>query len=362
MADSAAASALPARHDVPGHAEPGERPSRARAGIVAPPGPEMDFVTGRVARPMPPRAGTPPARVAVIGAGAVGGYFAARAAAAGAEVWLCVRRPFDRLVVVSTGADGGDVETEVPAEVVTDPAVLPTYGFDWVLLATKAHQIPAVAPWLAATVGPGTGVAVLQNGVRHAERVAAFAHPEQVLPAVVYINAEAERPGVVRHRAGGVLQVPDVQLAERLAERVFQGGEIRLTDDFATAAWTKLCVNSAANTVTTLTGRRLEVLRRDDVARLALAIMAETVAVAHADGAEVPDGLPEFTVRRLRGQPPGAGTSMLYDRIAGRRLEHEELIGAVVRIGAEHGIPTPTCRTVLPLLAAISDGGGEAVG
>jgi len=315
----------------------------------------MDFVTGRVARPVPPRAGTPPARVAVIGAGAVGGYFASRAAAAGAEVWLCVRRPFDRLVVVSTGADGGDVEFDVPAEVVIDPARLPPYGFDWVLVATKAHQIPAVTPWLAATVGPGTGVVVLQNGVRHAERVAAFAAPEQVLPAVVYINAEAESPGMIRHRAGGVVQVPDVLLAERLADRVLTAGEVRLTDDFATAAWTKLCVNSAANTVTALTGRRLEVLRRDDVAQLALTIMEEVVAVARADGAEVPDGLPEFTVRRLRGQPPGAGTSMLYDRAAGRRLEHEALIGAVVRIGAEHGVPTPTCATVLPLLAAISD-------
>jgi 2-dehydropantoate 2-reductase len=152
------------------------------------------------------------------------------------------------------------------------------------------------------------------------------------------------------------MQVPDVPLAERLAQRVFTGGELRLLTDFGTAAWTKLCVNTAANSLTTLTGRRLEVLRRDDVAQLALSIMYEAVAVARADGARVPDGLPEFTVRRLRGQPPGAGTSMLYDRLAGRPLEHEALIGAVVRIGAEYGVPTPTCAAVLPLLAALSAG------
>jgi 2-dehydropantoate 2-reductase len=361
MADSAQAaaplaSASPARPDAyPAQPGPDEHQARPRSATAAPPGPEMDFVTGRLVRTARPRSGSPPARVAVIGVGAVGGYFAARAAAAGAEVWLCVRRPFDRLRIVSTGPGGGDVETEVPAEVVIDPARLPGYGFDWVLLATKAHQIPAVAPWLTAAVGPGTAVAVLQNGVRHAERVAAFAPPDQVLPAVVYINAEAEGPGVIRHRAGGVLQVPDVLLAERLAERVLTAGEVRLTEDFATAAWTKLCVNSAANTLTALTGRRLEVLRRDDVAQLALALMAEVVAVARADGADVPDGLPAFTVRRLRGQPPGAGTSMLYDRLAGRRLEHEALLGAVVRIGAEYGVPTPTSSAVFPLLAAISD-------
>jgi 2-dehydropantoate 2-reductase len=368
MAESALAagtsgSAAPARPEAfppepeafPPEPGPAGRPALPRSATAAPPGPEMDFVTGRLVRPDRPRSGSPPARVAVIGVGAVGGYFAARAAAAGAEVWLCTRRPFDRLRIVSTGPNGGDVETEVPAEVVIDPARLPGYGFDWVLLATKAHQVPLVAPWLTAAVGPGTAVVVLQNGVRHAERVAAFAPADQVLPAVVYINAEAEGPGLIRHRAGGVLQVPDVLLAQRLAERVLTAGEVRLTEDFATAAWTKLCVNSAANTLTALTGRRLEVLRRDDIAQLALGIMAEVVAVARADGAEVPDGLPEFTVRRLRGQPPGAGTSMLYDRLAGRRLEHDALLGAVVRIGAELGVPTPTCGAVLPLLAAISD-------
>jgi 2-dehydropantoate 2-reductase len=354
------AAALPAGDPYPpgpGRAAPGDRP--ARGVVVAPPGPEMDFVEGRLVRPPRPRAGLPPPRVAVVGVGAVGGYFAARAAAAGAEVWLCARRPFDRLVVVSTAPSGDQVETEVPADVVIEPARLPPYGFDWVLLATKAHQVPAVGGWLRATVGPGTNVVVLQNGVRHAERVAAFAHPDQVLPAVVYLNAEAEGPGVVYHRAGGVIQVPDGLLAERLAERVLTAGEVRLTTQFATAAWTKLCVNSAANSVTALTGQRLEVLRRDDIARLALAIMGEVVDVAKADGAELPAGLPEFTVRRLSGQPPGAGTSMLYDRVAGRRLEHEALIGAVVRIGAEYGVPTPTCAAVLPLLAAISDAAGS---
>jgi 2-dehydropantoate 2-reductase len=357
MADFAVASALPARQDpYPDHGRPVPGERRARTGVVAPPGPEMDFVTGRVVRAGRPRAGLPPPRVAVIGVGAVGGYFAARAAAAGAEVWLCARRPFDQLRIVSTGPNGDDVETEVPADVIIDPSLLPPYGFDWVLLATKAYQIPSVDGWLRATVGPGTNLVVLQNGVRHAERVAAYAHPDQVLPAVVYINAEAEEAGVIRHRAGGVLQVPDGLLAERLAERVLTAGEVRLTSNFATAAWTKLCVNSAANSLTTLTGRRLEVLRRDDVARLAIEIMSEAAAVAAADGAEVPAGLAEFTVRRLRGQPPGAGTSMLYDRIAGRCLEYEALIGAVVRIGAEYGVATPTCAMILPLLAAISEG------
>ena len=162
---------------------------------------------------------------------------------------------------------------------------------------------------------------------------------------------------MVRHRAYGFLQVPDVEAGKRLAESVLTGdGEVRLVDDFHLVAWEKLTANCAANSLTALTERRLEVLRRDDVAELALAVMTEAAAVAKADGADVRPDLPEFTIGRLRSQLPDAGTSMLYDRLAGRPLEHENLIGAVVRIGAEHQVPTPVCRVLLTLLAAVGDG------
>jgi 2-dehydropantoate 2-reductase len=298
--------------------------------------------------------------VAVVGAGAVGGYFAARAAGAGADVTVCTRRPFERLCVVhSDAAGGGEAVSEPPTRIVSTVGELDGPA-EWVLLATKVHQTAGALPWLERLVGPRTVVVVAQNGVRHVGRVSPPVPPEQVLPAAVYINAELVAPGTVRHRAYGFMQLPDVEAAERLASRVFGGGgEVRLVDDFATASWTKLTINCAANSLTALTGRRLEVLRRDDVADVALALMREAVAVAHADGAQVAADLPDVTVRRLRGQPPGAGTSMYYDRAAGRRLEHDALLGAVVRIGAEHGVPTPVSCVVSALLSAIDESGGD---
>jgi 2-dehydropantoate 2-reductase len=224
---------------------------------------------------------------------------------------------------------------------------------DWVLLATKAQQTPAARPWLDALVGPRTTVVVLQNGVRHAERVSPPVPLEQVLPAVVYINAEPLRPGVILHRNYGYALVPAGDLAGRLAA-VLPGDMVRPRADFETDAWTKLVVNAAINSVTALTLRRIDVLRREDVGRTALEMMREGVAVARAEGVRVDDGLPEFTLRRMRSQPDGAGTSMLYDRLAGRPLEHEALVGTVARIGAEHGVATPVCAAVTALLAAIS--------
>ncbi|WP_239334213.1 2-dehydropantoate 2-reductase [Frankia sp. CiP3] len=287
-------------------------------------------------------------RLAVVGVGAVGGFFAARAAAAGADVQLCVRRRFDELVL--RGPDGV-FRAELPVWTSPEHAE----PVDWVLLATKAHQNAAALTWLTRLVGPDTVVVIAQNGVRQAERVAAVVPAERVLPTVVYINAEPVAPGVVEHRNYGFLHVPAGALADRFAGVLPSAGLVRPVDDFAVEAWTKLTANTAANSLTALTGRRLEVLRRDDMARLAVTIMREAVAVAHADGAAIADELPELIIERLRDQPAGSGTSMLYDRLAGRPLEHEALIGAVVRIGAEHGVPTVVSAHILPLLAAISD-------
>jgi 2-dehydropantoate 2-reductase len=124
----------------------------------------------------------------VVGAGAVGGYFAARAAIEGAEVTLCVRRPFDRLVIRSL--DGTALEPDV--RIVTDPAAVGPV--EWVLLATKAHQTPAAMSWLTPLAerpdgGEPLAVAVLQNGVRQRERVSALLPAAQVLPTVVYVGA-----------------------------------------------------------------------------------------------------------------------------------------------------------------------------
>ncbi|OAA25403.1 ketopantoate reductase [Frankia sp. EI5c] len=307
----------------------------------------------------PERSGPPagrkapaPPRIAVIGGGAVGSYLAARAGQAGAEVLLCVRRGgFDRIRVESmpTGST-----VEVPVRLLTEPAQL-DQPVDWLVVATKAHQTPGARGWLRAALGNGrdVGVVVAQNGVRQADRVCPPMPRDAVLPAVVYINAELPEPGVVRHLAYGVLQVPDSGLGTSFAQ-VLPPGDVRLVDDFATAAWSKLLSNSAANSLTALVGRGLEVLARPDLAELALAVMRETAAVGRADGARIPADAPERTLERLRHQPAGAGTSMLRDRLAGRPLEHDALIGAVVRIGASAGVATPTCAALLPLLAAVN--------
>ena len=130
---------------------------------------------------------------------------------------------------------------------------------------------------------------------------------------------------------------------------------VLFSDDFATLAWRKLLINSVANPVTALTLLRQAVFRRDDVRELCMAILGEGVAVGRADGAHLAPDEAEQTMSLLLTYPPEAGTSMYFDRLAGRPFEVEALTGAIVAAGDRLDIPTPLNRLLLTLLRAISD-------
>ena len=139
--------------------------------------------------------------VAVVGPGAIGATVAA--AVRDAELILCGRTPLERLIVER---EGGDTEI-VPGPVLTDPAA--AQPADVVLLAVKAHQTEAAAPFLRALCRPGTIVVVLQNGVEQRELVAPHARDATVLPAIVWVPVEGVAPGHVRVRGDLRLTLPD---------------------------------------------------------------------------------------------------------------------------------------------------------
>jgi 2-dehydropantoate 2-reductase len=227
-----------------------------------------------------------------------------------------------------------------------------------VLLCTKTHQTPSAAPWLARLCAPRTRVAVLQNGIGHVERVAPLANGAAVQPIIVYYNGERLAPDRVRMRQGADpdIAVPD-DAAGRAFAALFAGTPLRvaLNDDFATLAWRKLLINAVANPITTLTLQRQAVLRRPDVQELCGKILDEAVAVARAEGVRLAEDEPARAMATLFTFSGELGTSMYFDRLAGRRLEVEALTGAIVAAGERRGIPTPLNRALLILLRAIND-------
>jgi 2-dehydropantoate 2-reductase len=138
------------------------------------------------------------------------------------------------------------------------------------------------------------------------------------------------------------------------------GIEVTPTADFVTAAWTKLCLNAANGAVTALTMQRMPVFANPRIAQLGRALVEEARQVAAGSGARLPDDLADQVIARLRAMPPESGSSMLWDRLAGRELEYDARNGAVVRAGARLGIPTPYNDTVIALLEAVSAPGNAS--
>ena len=285
-------------------------------------------------------------RIAIVGPGAVGGFFAAHLAAVGHDVLSCARRPFDRYVVESD-----ELPVDVAARVVIEPEAVDGHA-DWVLVGVKAHQTAAAAPWLDRLCGPGSTVVVLQNGVEGVARLSPLAHGAEVIPTVVYCGTELLAPGHIRHRRGRTLIVPERPSSHRFAALFERSpARVEVTSSYVTEAWRKLGTNVATNGITALTGRSLMVLREPGMPELVVRILEECWAVARAEGASLGPEDVSALVDRLTAGLRG-GTSMLYDRRAGHPTEHDALYGAVIRAGSRHGIPTPFAETMAALIAA----------
>jgi 2-dehydropantoate 2-reductase len=290
--------------------------------------------------------------VAIVGLGNIGGVAAGCLRAADRhEIVVCVRQPIARLYLERPE---GDVEVSLRA--LTEPAE--ASPVDWVLLCTKAQQTPSAAPWLARLCDCSTRIAVLQNGISHVERVAPLAGGAVVVPTLVYYNGErlgADRVRL-RHVSEHALVATDDTDGRAFAQ-LLEGTPLRvlLSGEFSTLAWRKLLINAVANPITALTLQRQAVLRREDIKALCIAILDEAVAVARADGAQLAEDESRKTLANLLTYPPEAGTSMYFDRLAGRGLEVEALTGAIVAAGERLHIATPLNSALLTLLRAVSD-------
>jgi len=291
------------------------------------------------------------ARVAVVGVGAIGATVAAAAQRAGGhELLLCARRPLDEVVVEMP--DGSEVA--LPGPLLTDPGSVDAPA-DWVLLAVKAHQTDGAASWLDALCGPATTVAVLQNGIDHAERVGPLAGDAQVLAVVNWCPVEPVAPGRVRQRDALRLAVPDGPAGEGLAALLGEHAEVTVGGAFELEAWRKLCANAVSG-VMALAGRPAEIFALDDVREVARALAHECAAVARAEGVDLTAEHADEVIAWIEALPNDAGSSILTDRRAGRALEWEARNGVIGRLGRRHGVPTPVSDTVSALLHAASDG------
>jgi 2-dehydropantoate 2-reductase len=309
-------------------------------------------------------------RIVIAGAGAIGGYIGARLAAAGADVVLFARGPHLRamqergLRVISPDGDF-DVKPRVAGDLASiGPA-------DVVFLGVKAHSLTSLAPQLHPLLGPETVVVSTQNGVPwwyfqgyggeleglRLERVdpggviASAIEPRRVVGSLAYFSSDVAEPGVIHHTEGNRISFgePDGSRSDRtrkIAEALIAAGfRCPVTTRFRHEIWVKLLGNVAFNPISALTGGTLvELVRHPEVSRIIRQIMTETEAVAAKLGIELPISIDQ---RMAGAEKVGEHkTSMLQDLEAGRPMELEAVVGAVVELGERLGVPMPATRAV----------------
>lgn len=299
-------------------------------------------------------------RFVIAGAGAIGAYIGARMARAGEDVTLFARGPHLRAIQErGVRVESPDGHFEIKPKVAASlEAIGPA---DVVFLGVKAHGLPALAPRLTPLFGPHTTVVSMQNGIPWwfcpLERVdpggviAAAIDPARVVGSIVYFSTEIISPGVVRHIEGNRISIgePDGTRSERcrkIAEALIRAGlRCPITTHIRSEIWVKILGNVAFNPISALTGATLAAMTRDpDVRELVRHIMQEAAAVADKMGIDLPVSIDQ----RIEGAAKVGEhkTSMLQDLEAGRPLELEAVVGAVVELGEKFGVPMPHTQTV----------------
>jgi len=307
-------------------------------------------------------------RICVIGAGAIGGLFGARLAHGGqAQVSVVARgRTLDAL-----RASGWVLEMAgeriAPAVQAVSPAEAASLGpQDIVILAVKAYALEQVVALVAPLLGPDTLVVPAVNGVPwwftgrldclDPRGVIAGAIPiGRVVGAVVYPSCSSPAPGVSRHGSGsrlvfgeiaGGAPTPRIEALVRCLRAA--GLDAEATTDIRTEVWKKLLGNACFNPVSMLTGSATDRLIDDaGIHRLFVSMMQETIAVGRALG--IDPGIEPAARIAITRKLGHVKTSMLQDAEAGRPVEVEAILGAVIELARRHGVDTPHNQTVLAL-------------
>ena len=300
-------------------------------------------------------------RIAVVGAGAVGGYFGGLLARAGAPVTMIGRPPFVD-AVKKNGLFLDTLEFQETVRVEASAETSAVAGAEVVLFCVKTTDNAATARAIAPLVSSEALVLSMQNGVDNVEQIRAAAKID-ALASVVYVAASVPEPGRIKHVGRGDLVVgPKNDKTGRIAA-LFTRGNVpcRISDNIEGELWTKLVWNCALNAVSALGHAKYgQISGSPDAWKVVETAVYEVLAVAkraniHPPGLEDPQAALAGAVQ-IATQMAEALSSTAQDMNRGKRTEIDSLNGYVSRRGAELGVATPVNHTLYALVKLAQDG------
>jgi 2-dehydropantoate 2-reductase len=293
-------------------------------------------------------------RIAVVGAGAVGGYFGGLLARAGAPV-VMIGRPAFVEAVKKNGLFLDTLQFQESVRVEASTELEQVRGAEIVLFCVKTTDNAATAQSLKPLLAPNALLISMQNGVDNVEQLRAAGL--DALPSVVYVAASVPEPGRIKHVGRGDLVIgPENEKTKRIAE-LFTRASIpcRISGNIDGELWTKLIWNCALNAVSALGQAKYgRISTSADAWKVVESAVCEVLAVAKAAGVHLP-GLedPKAAIAgalKIATQMSGAVSSTGQDLSRGKRTEIDSLNGFIARRGATLGVPTPVNQTLYALV------------
>jgi 2-dehydropantoate 2-reductase len=303
-------------------------------------------------------------RIAVIGAGGVGGAFGAALANAGADVTFVARGAHLKAIRENgLRVEGGRGQTLIkPAQATDEPATIGPV--DFVMFCVELWDVETAGAAIKPLIGPVTAVIPLQNGIDSAERLIPILGARAVMGGVAQISATIAEPGVIRQTGtfmrlifgeleGGKSARGEAFLA--LCQKA--GFDATHSDQIMTELWMKFILLATNAAITAATRTPVGILRDDpEIFPLFGRASAEVAAVARASGVRIPDDAEQTVVAFTRNAPPAMMASMAHDLIRGNRIELPWLSGKVVALGRELGVPTPVHEILYAVLKPFTEG------
>jgi 2-dehydropantoate 2-reductase len=296
-------------------------------------------------------------RIAVFGAGGVGGYFGGRLGVAGAEVHLIARGTHlealqeKGLTVRSTK---GDFHIDLPATDAPDSIG----ACDFVLFCVKSTDTAAAARRLGPLLHDGTAVISLQNGIENEDVIAAAIGARHVVGGAAYIFSTISRPGTIEH-SGGPARIVVGELDGRGSERIERfleisrsaGIDASISSTILRVLWDKFAFICAQAGITAAVRLPIGDIRTVEESRATFEqIVAEVSAIARAEGVDLGSDAPARHATFADQLEPGSFSSLHHDLTHGKPMELETLHGAIVRLARRHSVPVPTSETIYAIL------------
>ena len=306
-------------------------------------------------------------KIAVMGAGGIGGCYGGLLAQAGNDVTL-IARGAHLAAIKEKGLQLIQPEADFTVAVAATDDPSQVGPVDLVIFSVKAHQNSKAVPLIEPLIGEDTTILTIQNGVESADELGQDYGAERVLPGSAYLLSNIISPGVIKQLS----LVPRVAFGESNGDRSQRAVAIRnsfceanieaeLSDDISKALWSKMLYNSPANGMAS--AARLsprDLIEYPHGAAMFRSAIQEVANVGTASGIPFGQDDVQGAMDLITARPMGARGSMQADLEAGRPLELEAIVGSVGRIGRKVNVPTPVFDMLYTLLLPHIDGSPES--